>query len=109
MYPLHSRKRRLSITTTAERPLIELEPVQKVCLQAQALIFTKLPPEIRAQIWQEVVGGYEIYLGIASKKIRHCKVFGGFGIAKCDIDEKEQDKMQAECTLLPLLQTCRRM
>jgi hypothetical protein len=78
-------------------------------MQEQALIFTTLPPEIRAQIWKEVVGGYEIYLGIVSKKVRHCKIFGGLGIARCDIDEEEQDRLQAQHKLLPLLRTCRRV
>ncbi|TLD18890.1 Cytochrome c peroxidase [Venturia nashicola] len=109
VHPLPSRKRRLSIAATTERPVIALESAQKVCMQEQALIFTRLPPEIRAQIWQEVVGEYEIYLGIVSKTIRHCKIFGGLGIARCDIDEQEQDRLQAEHKLLPLLKTCRRI
>lgn len=99
----------MSIDATTERPVIALESGQKVCLQGQALIFTRLPPEIRAQIWQEVVGNYEIYLGIVSKRIRHCKIFSGLGLARCDIDEQEQDRLQAEHKLLPLLKTCRRV
>jgi len=78
-------------------------------MQEQALIFQKLPPEIRAQIWQEVVGGYKIYLGIVAQKLRHCKIFGGLGIARDSIDEDEQERLQIEHRLLPLLFTCRRV
>jgi hypothetical protein len=76
-------------------------------MQEKALLFTKLPPELRLQIWQEVLGGHEVYLGIVAQRIRHCKIFGGLGIARRD--EEEQDRLQSEHKLLPLLMSCRRM
>jgi len=91
-----------------ERP--RLEPDQRANMQEQALVFAKLPPELRMQIWEEVVGGYEIYLGIVNRRVRHCKIFGGLGVARCcDVDEDEQDRLHSEHRLLPVLMTCRRV
>lgn len=104
VHPLPARRRRLSVS---ERP--HLESDQTTNLQAQAPIFAKLPPELRAQIWEEVVGGYDIYIGIVTQKLRHCKIFGGLGIARGTIDEDEQDRLQLEHKILPLLFTCRRI
>jgi hypothetical protein len=71
--------------------------------QEQSLLFAKLPLELRQHIFKEVVGGFEIYLGIVNEKLQHCKLFG------TGKDREVNILLQSEYKLLPILLTCRRV
>ncbi|KAF2399100.1 hypothetical protein EJ06DRAFT_531412 [Trichodelitschia bisporula] len=102
VHPLPSRKRRLSIPSSAEP---SLAPDQKTAGQSQSAFFAKLPLELRSQIYKEVLGDFSLYLFISMKKLRHIKI---------DRHEAKEDLaarryQQPGPSLLPLLLTCRRI
>jgi len=101
VHPLPSRKRRLTLPYGTGRP--QFEPEQKFLSQNQSLLFAKLPLELRRQIWKEVLGGFDIYLGIVAQQLQHCKLFG------VEHARDDQIRLQQEHKLLPLLLTCRQV
>ncbi|KAF2431843.1 hypothetical protein EJ08DRAFT_695995 [Tothia fuscella] len=109
VHPLPARKRRISLPSGVTRPrsgtLDTLTNDQRVLPQDQtSLLFQKLPLELRRQIWEECVGGFDVYLGIADLKLQHCKLFPGM-----NHDQKTLSIQQAEYKLLPLLLTSRQV
>lgn len=91
--------------------------------QSQSPLFQRLPPEIRALIWREAVGSYNIYLGIVEgqKRVRHCKIFEGRGLMSkttsawrsgssvVDENQQEQNALMKRHYFGDLLVSCRRM
>lgn len=100
VHPLPARKRRLTLPNGTEKPTLEAD--QNVTSQQDSLLFAKLPLELRRQIWKEVVGGFDIYMGIVEKQLKHYKIFdrqeNGDFTGKIDRDK-----------LLPILLTCRQV
>jgi hypothetical protein len=79
--------------------------------QPQSLIFNKLPPEIRQQIWEESLGSMTFHLYVEDRKLVHvacaspepASCDSDRGVAGCHhhLDYREKGN------LLALLQTCR--
>jgi hypothetical protein len=108
VHPLPTRRRRLSIPSRADGLHVRAnDPIlvadQMVAGQEQCLLFARLPLELRQHIWKEVVGGFDVYLGIINEKLQHCKLFG------TSEDQEVNVLLQSEYKLLPILLTCRRV
>ncbi|RJE21511.1 hypothetical protein PHISCL_06144 [Aspergillus sclerotialis] len=54
-------------------------PLQKTFDQSQSLLFTRLPPEIRHQIWSHVLGNRLLYIVRAPKALLAIECVEGFG------------------------------
>jgi len=79
--------------------------------QSQSLLFQKLPPELRALIWRECVGSYDIFIGVRKDEryVRHFKLREGKGFMAPDSNEEEQYLANQVHDFMPLLRSCRRI
>ena len=93
---------------------------QKTYDQSQSTLFSKLPGEVRTMIYREVLCGPVPIVHIVTKRNRKLGHIRCRGLKKYDIDESSDSYMhtigspgsdirERDGSLLPLLQSCRRM